>query len=207
MYAQKWPLFLLETREENPLFGVHTKNISQKIRQRQFCTNYRFSQRRSWLPILSCFRNELTFLSVRWRHLMVQKKWRKNHGFNANHAIVPPYAGVIDNSRIFRVYLKKGIFFSRFRQKMCPFLCMHEKNIINFKILFKLFKTVPKVSQSKLQNNFKSGGWVWIIDCFFLILLFKMAHSLCWIKLLHFFISCDAVRAIISFRKISRSLN
>ena len=24
--AQKWPLFLRETRGENPLFGVHTKN-------------------------------------------------------------------------------------------------------------------------------------------------------------------------------------
>ena len=26
MYAQKWPLFLPQTREENPLFGLHTKN-------------------------------------------------------------------------------------------------------------------------------------------------------------------------------------
>ena len=26
IHAQEWPLFLLETREENPLFGVHTKN-------------------------------------------------------------------------------------------------------------------------------------------------------------------------------------
>ena len=59
MHAQKWPLFLPETREENPLFGVHTKNVSQKIRQRKFCTNCKFSQRWSWLPILSGFHNEL----------------------------------------------------------------------------------------------------------------------------------------------------
>ena len=26
------------------------------------------------------------------------KKWGKNHGANANHVNVPPYAGVIDNS-------------------------------------------------------------------------------------------------------------
>ena len=26
MHAQKWPLLLPETREENPLFEVHTKN-------------------------------------------------------------------------------------------------------------------------------------------------------------------------------------
>ena len=26
MHAQKWPLFLPETLEENPLFGIHTKN-------------------------------------------------------------------------------------------------------------------------------------------------------------------------------------
>ena len=26
MYAQKWPLLLPETREENPLFGVGMKN-------------------------------------------------------------------------------------------------------------------------------------------------------------------------------------
>ena len=26
------------------------------------------------------------------------KKWRKSHGANKNYAIVPPYAGVIDNS-------------------------------------------------------------------------------------------------------------
>ena len=26
MHAQKWPRFLPETQEENPLFGVHTKN-------------------------------------------------------------------------------------------------------------------------------------------------------------------------------------
>ena len=49
------------------------------------------------------------------------KTWRKNHGANANHAIVPPYAGVIDNSSIFRVYPRKGISFLRFRQKKWPF--------------------------------------------------------------------------------------
>ena len=27
VHAQKWTLFLPETREENPLFGVHTKNV------------------------------------------------------------------------------------------------------------------------------------------------------------------------------------
>ena len=26
MHAQKWPLFSPETQEENPLYGVHTKN-------------------------------------------------------------------------------------------------------------------------------------------------------------------------------------
>ena len=26
MHAQKWPLFLPTSREENPLSGVHTKN-------------------------------------------------------------------------------------------------------------------------------------------------------------------------------------
>ena len=27
MHVQKWPLFLPETRDENPLFEVHTKNV------------------------------------------------------------------------------------------------------------------------------------------------------------------------------------
>ena len=70
--------FLPETREENPFLGLQTKNVSQKIRQRQFCTNRRFSQRWIWLPMLSIFRNELTFWSVRWRHLMVKKNDEKS---------------------------------------------------------------------------------------------------------------------------------
>ena len=37
LYAQKWPLFFPEMK--------HTKNVSQNIRQRQFCTNCRLLQR------------------------------------------------------------------------------------------------------------------------------------------------------------------
>ena len=54
-----------------------------EIRQRQFCINCRFLQRWSLLPILSSFRNKLTFWSVRWRHLMV--------------AVVPPHTVFIVN--------------------------------------------------------------------------------------------------------------
>ena len=38
--------------------------------------------------------------------------------------------GILDNSRIFPVYPKKGIFFPRLRQKKWPFLCMHKKKSI-----------------------------------------------------------------------------
>ena len=41
--------------------------------------------------------------------------------------IIP--TGIIDNSRIFRVYPKKEIFFPRFRQKKWLFCCMHEKKL------------------------------------------------------------------------------
>ena len=53
IHAQKWLLLLPKTRKENPLFAVNTKNATQKIRQRQFCTNCRFSQRWSWLQKMS----------------------------------------------------------------------------------------------------------------------------------------------------------
>ena len=98
---------LPKTREENSLFGVHTKNVSQKIRQKQFITNCRLSQRWSWLPILSSFRNEFTFWSVRWRHLMVQK-WQKNHGANANHAIVPHMRELLITPAFFVCTPKRG---------------------------------------------------------------------------------------------------
>ena len=93
----KMAIFMPETLEENPLFRVHTKNVSQKIRQRQSCTNCRFSQRWSWLPILSSFGNELTFYSPLYDDTSLCKKCRKNHGANVEHAIVLPSAGVIDN--------------------------------------------------------------------------------------------------------------
>ena len=59
----------------------------------------------------SSFRNELTFWSIRWRHLKVQKITKKSRC-------------------IFRVYPKKRIFFPRFRQKKWPFLCIHKKKQI-----------------------------------------------------------------------------
>ena len=41
--------------------------------------------------------------------------------------------GIIDSSRIFRMYPKKGIFFLRFRKKG-PSLCMHEKNKLLYRV-------------------------------------------------------------------------
>ena len=78
MHAQKWPLFYLKRGKKIPFLGTREKNVSPKIRQRQFCTNCRFSHRSIWLPILSSFRNDLTFWPVRWRHLMLQNMAKKS---------------------------------------------------------------------------------------------------------------------------------
>ena len=59
MHPQKWPLFLPETREENPLFGVHTKNAGVFV---IFCTIkccHRTDQKVSSLRKLDSMGNQL----------------------------------------------------------------------------------------------------------------------------------------------------
>ena len=52
----------------------------------------------------------------------------------------------IDNSLIFRVYPKQGIFIPHFRQEKSPFLCMHEGNTI--------INSEPTTKWLKLSNHF-----------------------------------------------------
>ena len=91
--------FAWNAGRKSPFWRTH-ENVSQKIQQRQFCTNCRFSQRWSWLPILPSFRNELTFWSVRWRHLMVQKMTK-------NYWLLPHFSCVS----------QKGDFLTEFQAK------------------------------------------------------------------------------------------
>ena len=47
-------------------------------------------------PYFQVFATTLPFDPL-YGHTWWCKKWRKNHAANKNHAIVSPYAGVIDN--------------------------------------------------------------------------------------------------------------
>ena len=144
--------FLAETREENPLFGVYTKNISQKIRQRQFCTNCWFPQRWSWLPILSSFRNELNVWSVRWRHLMVQKNDKKITVLTQITQLFP-YIWELITSAFFVCTPKRG-FSSRVSAKKSAYFCASMRkryffpNFFGFSFLGRVLLGLPSYQKA-----------------------------------------------------------
>ena len=145
MHAQKLTFFL-----------PHTKNISQKIRQRQFCTIAGFHNDEVGCPYFQVFATNLPFGLLNGETWWC-KKWRKNHDANANHAIASPYAGVIDNFCISRVYPQKRDFLPAFQAKKVAIsvhawektiyyylsfairkLCVQLFTISNWKIIFTL---------------------------------------------------------------------
>ena len=128
MHAQKWSLFYPKRGKKIPFLRYTRK--CQKIRQRQFYTNCRFSQRWSWLLILPDFTTNFSFGPLNGETWWC-KKWRKNHGANANRAIVPPHAGVIDSSHRNYWYLphfscvpQKGDFLPAFQAKKSVHFCV-----------------------------------------------------------------------------------
>ena len=104
--------FLPETQEENSVFGVHiTKNVGVIY---EIFSSFRRFDRDNFAPIVGFQNNE-----VGCPYFQVFPHVREL-------LIIP--TGIIDNSRIFRVNPKKGIFFPCSRQKSGHFCaCMRKK--------------------------------------------------------------------------------
>ena len=87
--------FLPEAQVENPLLGYTRKMSVRRFDRDNFAPIVGFHNDES--PYFQVFATNLPFGPLdgdTWLY----KKWRKNHNANANHTIVPLYAGVIDNS-------------------------------------------------------------------------------------------------------------
>ena len=92
MHAQKWPLFLPKTREENPLFEEHTKNVShRRFDKDNFTPVEGFHNDEVGCSYFQVFATNLPFGPLNGDTWWC-KKWRKNHSFQAKKVSISLHA-------------------------------------------------------------------------------------------------------------------